>query len=255
LFALTTALAVATSACSASPARVARVNEAPLRCHGGLIQTAHETKQYAGCTEIEGDLRIEDAAVSDLSELASLRTVRGALVIAQNAELSALTGLEHLSSVDRLEIDDNPALSSLSALHSLQSAPVVRIRNNPELASVHGLEGLQRIETLALVNDAVIETSGLEHLSEVGDLIIANNPKLISLRGLNGVTRARSVSIKNNRLLCARLGLLPALGEVSDTLSLAANQSVSKREAEELRRQVKVTASRGINSGGELALH
>lgn len=249
-----TALTLAVSACSTNPARMAQV-EPSLRCPGGLIQTANDARHYAGCTAVDGDLRVEDAALSDLSAFASLRTVSGALVISHNAEISNLAGLEQLSAVERLELDDNPALTSLNALGSLRSAKVVQIRNNPKLKSVNGLEGLRRIETLALVNDAVIETSAFAHLSEVGDLTIANNPNLISLRGFNGVTRARSVNIKNNRLLCARLGLLPALGEVTATLSLDSNQSVSKREAEQVRQRVKWTGAKPITLGGELALH
>jgi hypothetical protein len=258
LFALTTALALTANACSVSTAHVvdvASVSEAPRRCLGGLVQTANDAKHYAGCVEVEGDLRIDDAALSDLSDFSSLRSVLGALVVTHNSELSDLTGLENLRGVDRLEIGDNAGLSNLNALQALRSAPIVEIRNNPELKTLRGLEGLQRVDALELVNDGLTDTSGLEQLREVGELTIADDAKLISLHGLNSVTRARSVQIRNNRLLCAQLGFLPQLGEVSDQLVLTSNPSVSKREIDGLRQHVKPAFERPIVLGGELALH
>jgi hypothetical protein len=255
LFALTTALALTANACTVSAARVARVSEAPRRCLGGLVQTANDAKHYAGCAEVEGDLRIDDAALSDLSDFSSLQSVLGALVVTHNSELSDLTGLENLRAVDRLEIGNNPGLSNLNALQALRSAPIVEIRNNPELETLRGLGGLERVDALELVNDGLIDTSGLDPLREVGELTVADNARLISLHGLNGVTRARSVQIRNNRLLCAQLGFLPQLGEVSSQLVLTSNPGVSKREIDGLRQHVKPAFERPIVLGGELALH
>jgi hypothetical protein len=138
-----------------------------------------------------------------------------------------------------LSVHDNAALADFSGLSALRQAPVVEIRRNPELSRVNGLEGLTRVEKLEIVNNALYDTAGLSGLREVGELTIAGNAKLISLAGLNGLQRARSVQIRNNRVLCAKLGLLPQLGEVSDGLELNANRSVSNSEIESLREHVR----------------
>lgn len=164
LFALTTLLALAANACSASTARLARLGEAPVQCAGGVIQTADAAARLAGCTSIDGDLEIANSELTELSSLESLRSVSGALTI-------------------------------------------------------------------------------------------ANNPKLISLHALNGLQRAGSVRIRNNRLLCAQLGFLPELGEVSEALVLSSNASVSKREIDNLRQHVKTTFDASPFAGEHVALH
>jgi Receptor L domain len=232
LFALTTLLALSANACSTSPERVARSGAAPVQCAGGVIQTESDAARYQGCSAVAGDLRIEDSLLSDLTALDSLRTVSGALVIANNAALSTLSGLENL-----------------------QSAQALEIRDNPELTSLRGLERLERVEKLDIVRDGLFETSGLARLQRVGELTIADNPKLISLRGLNALTRAGSVQIRNNRVLCAQLGFLPQLGEATEALVVSSNRSVSKREIESLREHVKVPFDSTARAGREVALH
>jgi hypothetical protein len=249
------ALAFVATACSTGTVHVADVGRAPRTCAGGVIQIANDAKHYAGCSEVFGNLRIEDAAISDLHDLASLRTVHGALVVTRNEELTNLHGLEHLEAVSHLELSDNPQLRSMSELSALRQAPTVLIRNNPELESVRGLEGLERVESLALINDGIIQTAGLDHLRLIGELTVSDNPKLISLGGLNGVESARAVHIKNNRLLCAQLGLLPQLSEVSEALELSSNASVSKLEQARLLEQLKPANPPSNVAERELALH
>jgi Receptor L domain len=239
LFALTALLALSANACSASSTRLARTGAEPLSCAGGVIQTADDAARFAGCTTINGDLQIANSPLSDLTALESLRNVSGALTVANNSELGDFTGLEQLTSVGTLSVHDNAALTDFSGLSALRNAEVVEIRRNPALSSVSGLEGLTRVEKLELVDDAVFDTAGLSGLREVGELTIAANPRLISLGGLNGLQRARSVQIRNNRVLCAKLGLLPQLGEVTDRLELNANRSVSNSEVSSLREHVR----------------
>ena len=241
LFALTTLLALAANACSGSTPRIARASAAPVQCAGGVIQSADDAARYAGCTAVAGNLAIANSNLEDLTALESLRNVSGTLVVSNNANLSDFTGLEQLTAVGSLEVIGNPALSNFTGLSALRRAKAVKIQKNPELFNLRGLEGLEQVEKLEIVGNGLSETAGLTHLAQVGELTIANNPKLISLRGLNGLTRAGSVRIRNNQVLCAQLGLLPQLGEVSEALVLSSNRSVSKREVEGLLERVKVS--------------
>jgi Receptor L domain len=255
LFALTALLALTANACSASTVRVARANEAPAQCPGGIIRNDADVAHFSGCTGVVGDLQIASSRLSDLEGLESIRSVSGALVIADNNELSDLSGLEQLSSVGSLHIQNNPELSNVAALSTLHTAPVVELRSNPALTSVRGLEGLTEVEKLTLVDNGMFETAGLSNLHQVGELTIANNSRLISLHGLNGLTRARSVEIRNNRLLCAQLGFLPQLGEVSEALVVSANRSVPQREVAGLFDRVKGAFHQPGLATRELALH
>ncbi len=255
LFALTTLIALAANACSVHSARVARISSAPLQCAGGMIQNDADLARFEGCSAISGDLTIARSQLEDLQGLEALRSVSGALVIADNDQLSDLSGLERLGSVGSLRVSDNSSLSCMRSLSNLHSAPVVEIRNNPELVSVHGLEGLSQVDQLTLLNDGLFETAGLANLRQVGELTVADNARLISLGGLNGLTRAGSVQIRNNRVLCAQLGFLPQLGEVGEALVVSSNRSVSQHEVAGLFGHVKGALQAPSVESRELALH
>jgi len=236
---LTAVLALSMNACSANPARSARVSMPARECPGGVVQSANDAARFTGCTAVAGDLRVEHTEFSDLTGLASLRSVSGTFTVAHNRSLADLAGLEGLRAVHGLVLLDNPELADISALSTLRDARMVELRSNPGLETLRGLEGLNRVENLTLVDNGLFETAGLSHLREVGQLTVAANQRLISLRGLNGLKRAGSVHIRNNRLLCGSLGLLPQLGEVTSTLELSSNRSLSERDLDGLRQHVK----------------
>jgi hypothetical protein len=118
-----------------------------------------------------------------------------------------------------------------------------------------GFEGLEDIDSLELVRNGIVETSGLANLRQVGELALLDNPRLVSLHGLNGISRARSVQIRNNPLLCPELGFLPALSQVSEALDLGSNAGVSKRDVDHLLQRVKLANLEWHSAGRELAQH
>jgi Receptor L domain len=233
-------LAITANACAMSTQRSARAGAAPVQCLGSVVRTADEAARYTGCTAVNGDLRIVDSELYNLTAFEALENVSGVLVIAANSRLESLEGLEQLASTGGLEVRNNAKLENLRALSALRTAPTVRIQHNDELCSLRGLEGLGRVDRLEIVNNAVFETSGLANLRAVGELTIADNSNLISLAGLNGLTHAGSVRIHNNPLLCAKMGLLPKLAEVDEQIDVNANYGLSRSELEGLREHVKL---------------
>ena len=128
------------------------------------------------------------------------------------------------------------------------------IRSARDAASYAGcttVNGDLTIESSELTNLRYLES--LRNVS--GALTITDNRELISLRGLNGLKRAGSVRIRNNRQLCAPLGFLPQLGEVTEALVLSSNPSLSKQEIAGLLEHVTAPLNRPARASREVALH
>lgn len=251
LFAL--AFATASAACSATPTHSVTPARSLVACPGGSIGTPEQAAAFAGCEVVAGDLSIRGSGLRELGALSELVHVSGALVIADNAKLETLSGLERLSAVGSLEIRDNSTLESLSALESLSLASSVTIAKNPSVRSLSGLEGLEKLDRLELSSNGLYDTRGVEGLKSVGELVVAKNGALISLGGLGNVTRAGSIDIHENPRLCARLGLLPRLEVLRGELSVTRNWGISQSDLDDLRARTSHDAT-ADHDGGEIAL-
>ncbi len=75
---------------------------------------------YPGCTEIEGNVRIQGAGITNLNGLSVLTAIGGSLQIRLNSALTSLNGLEGLTSIGgSLRIRYNYSLTSLTGLDNL----------------------------------------------------------------------------------------------------------------------------------------
>jgi len=75
---------------------------------------------YPGCTEIEGNVRIHGAGITNLNGLSVLTAIGGNLNIRLNSALTSLNGLEGLTSIgSSLVISNNYSLTSLTGLDNL----------------------------------------------------------------------------------------------------------------------------------------
>ena len=239
----TVVVALVANACAARGVRPVESAVGRVSCVGGVVQSAADAALYGHCDRVNGDLRVSAPELSDLSALASLRSVSGKLEIAGNSSLVDLAGLASLEQVGSLSIHDNPELDSLSGLAKLHETASVTISDNPELGSLRGLEGLTRVGTLVLEHNGLYQTVGLSNLTEVGDLVIDGNAKLNGLQGLGALSHARSVEIANNPRLCAR-GMLPALAHVDHRLRLNRNRAITAPEVRQLMGRIEHGFSR-----------
>jgi len=163
-----------------------------------------EISLLEGCEIYEGN--IAALHITDLSPLASLRVLRGALSCnVSNYSLETLEGLEQLEWAGGFHVTNN-GLQGLSAVESLTSVDagfsvvgmpnfvdlggVEKLRtvggrlwvdSNPELTSLDGLSGLEWVggELSIVANDKLISLDGLSALQQVdGDVTIRLNLQL-----------------------------------------------------------------------------
>lgn len=89
------ALVLVLVACATGPAPAAPAR----RCDGGAISDPEKLARRAGCAEISGDLALSGAALTDLEPLASVRRIRGDLIIGPTSRLVDARGLAALESI------------------------------------------------------------------------------------------------------------------------------------------------------------
>ena len=123
----------------------------------------------ANITWIDGELRIENSDLEDLSGLGSIRCVRG-FAIVNNPNLLSTDGLYHLGySGKGMYIANNPNLKDFDSLQSLSTVNASTIvEDNPELISITGLSGIEKIITELRIEG----NSSLEDIEELRGLSI-----------------------------------------------------------------------------------
>jgi hypothetical protein len=189
---------------------------------------------------VDGDLQITaNARLASLDGLSNLTFVKGSLGIG-NASLTDLEGLSALDSVGNLNITGNPALTSLNGLRSLAFVSGgLEISGNPALTDLEGLGGvteLGRFTTgvyLTIANNrSLTNIDGLRAISFVNHgIIIADNPALKNLNGFSALTsigggQYGSLEIARNSSLTDMDGL-SSLTRISGDSYLSLNGNVS----------------------------
>lgn len=100
---------------------------------------------YPNCTEIEGNLVINGAAITNLNGLNTVKTVGGDLVIVDNNILITLSGLDNLDSIGGvLGIISNDIITDLTSLTNL-----VKIGGNLAVGWNHSLKSLSGLNNIA----------------------------------------------------------------------------------------------------------
>ena len=113
------------------------------------------------------------------------------LVVDDNPNLATLS-MPRLASVRKLELADNEQLSDLSGLAGLVRAGEINIRNSSAFTDLHDLSGLKKVSSVIIFsNDGLVSLSGLEHIERLYSLVVWQNETLQSLAGLDNL---RSVS-------------------------------------------------------------
>jgi hypothetical protein len=187
---------------------------------------------YPGCTEIEGDVRIEGDDITNLNGLNVLVSVEGRLVVASCDSLTSLTGLDGLLSIGgSLKIGEwgggNPRLISLTGLEGLTSiGGSLRIEWNNALTNLTGLDNVTYIGyKLAIsMNNTFTSLTGLEGLTSIGNSVeIRYNNALINLTGLDNVAYiGNELDIQANNALASLTGL-EGLTSIGGSLTIFEN--------------------------------
>lgn len=147
------------------------------------------SKNYPGCTEIEGDLIIGEFQndITNLDGFSQLRSVGGSIIISNCELLPNLNGLGNLRRVGNgLSIGALSALSDLSGLKNLRATGNLAIGSCPALKSLDGLDSLREVKTISLINnDSLSDLSALGNIPhKLEGLEIDGAASLTSLQGL-----------------------------------------------------------------------
>lgn len=214
-------------------------------CTGNFVidgtDTAGDIAKVKDCKEIQGDLRILGTNLTNFNDLNRLTKITGYLCIGcpdgrgnhiGNANLTSLRGLENLTSVGSLTIDNNDRLNSLQGLNNLTDINgtgaygAMYIDNNNNLTSLSGLDNLTTVRGIHIKNNAITNLNSLSKVTLTGWLSISNNSSLTSLQGLNSLSVTAYITINNNDAL-KRLNGLDGVSSLTGHLSIGENDALN----------------------------
>ena len=161
---------------------------------------------------------------TDLTHLSSLTRVEDFLWIVDNDFLETLDGLENLTSVGEIKVENNDSLTNLKGLQNVTTITfgALEIDDNDVITNMDGLENLAYVDGGLSIhyNENLTNVDGLLGLTEVGKLTtfapaedceyglsganisITGNNALKNVDGLNNISIATgSLSIYGNDLL------------------------------------------------------
>lgn len=221
-----------------------------------LVTQQSELDALLGCERIDGDLSIEVFAGADLTPLAALREVGGALTlgaypqpipdeegfdyrervaladeIIEQGYLPSLHGLEALERVGTIGMNGihAPDLLALQNLRSVDSpryfyGGVFQIGRAPNLLNLEGIEGLLYIGMLSLEDCPSLESlSGLVAPLSLEQVALVDLPKLSDLSALSATYFVSSFVLDNVGV--RNLDALRDLGQVN-SLALQRNNEL-----------------------------
>lgn len=201
---------------------------------------------YPNCTEILGDVEINDnltgnimnlnglnvltsiggyleikftGALLNLSGFDNLTRIGGDFLAGTNTSLTSLSGLDNLSYVGgSFDVGLNPMLSGLNGLNNLDSVGDYMVfGSNNSLTSLDGLNNLKKIGGRLDIglNPNLTILNGLKNLSSVGGLLVFGSNA--SLQNLNDLSNLASIGGELN------IGLNDVLSDISGLSNIDAN--------------------------------
>ena len=188
---------------------------------------------YPNCTQIEGDVTISGANITNLNGLNGLTSIGGNLRICNDSVLPNLSGLGSLTSIAyNLFVGYNPVLTSLTGLNNVNHiGGALQFWYNHSLPSLTGLEAVTSIGGALEIysNQALTSLTGLEAVTSIGGALeIYSNQALTSLTGLEAVTSiGGALEIYSNQALTSLTGIDSIDFESITTLGIYHNDSLS----------------------------
>ena len=167
---------------------------------------------------IEAKLGKASGATIATNDMATLT-----ILLAPNANISDLTGLEHATNLRVLNLGaveeegrfiNSNSISDISPLRGLTNLTGLEIENN-SISDLSSLTGLTKLTILWLHNNSVADISPLTGLTNLTTLVLNNN-SIADISPLAGLTQLRQLSLRDNSISdispLARLTQLTLLG-------------------------------------------
>ncbi len=159
------------------------------------LGSQEEVNAWIGCEEIPSILTIAGPDITDLSPLSTLSSVQRLRIIS-NPLLTDLYGLHNITHVNEIWIDENANLTTLTNLGNFTELDFFYILSNPSLSNLDGLEQLSSINNT---------------------LVVENNPSLTNVNGLSNLENlTHKLTISRNSNLQDCCGLAPLFAQGSN---------------------------------------
>ncbi len=179
---------------------------------------------YPGCTEIPGNLTLENA--TDLSGLSQLTTITGELRL-ENNTLSNLNGLHNINSIGTHVLIIRNNIDNFSGLNITTTTGNLSMAYNT-VASFSGSNISEVGGDLRLSQNICENFSGLESLTTVGgELFIGNHHLLTEFTGLENLASVGTNIILHNNTKLSTFSPLSGISSMNGTLSLISNTTLT----------------------------
>lgn len=116
-------------------------------------------------------------------------------MIVSPVQLVDLHGLERLTRLDSLYVENAGQLTSLNGLQNLSSVGDVRLVGDPLLTDLTPLSKLTSLVSLQIIQTGITSLHGLEDLSALSYLTLASNPNLANLDALSNLRALTMLSL------------------------------------------------------------
>lgn len=156
--------------------------------------------QYPNCTQIDGILKIQglNNPISNFNGLKNITKTKGLQV--EYTASPTLEGLHNITSINgSLILDNNQNLTNLSALNQITSVEALVIISNNKLTDINELSKLTTVQYYVDINqnDLLASLSGLSNLTSIGDNFnLRYNNSITNLNGLQNLKKVGSLKIE-----------------------------------------------------------
>jgi hypothetical protein len=230
----------------AGPLETVRLDDVGLTDFTGIGPTTIDslTVDEVPLTSLTG-LETATIGVLSLSDVPALSDLSGVPLTPSLTEIRLLrTGVTHLDalaghpSLGRVHLENNAQLTSLTGLADLQSIDTLVVLDAPLLTDVPDWGALTTVDQLWLQSTNLAAFPTLEALTTATfGVHILDNPALTSLDGLNALTSSSRLIVRDNPQLTSLAGLT-SLDTVSASLEIVGNDALCQSFAERVSSQL-----------------
>ena len=140
---------------------------------------------------------LEIGAPEDLTCGLGQTMLDGATVSASNTGIESLVGIQNLTSLTGLHLDEN-SIIDISSLSGLTSLRVLSLFNN-SITDISALSGLTSLSDLRLRSNSITDISALSGLTSLTFLGLRSN-SITDINALSGLTSLAVLSLDNNSI-------------------------------------------------------